>query len=180
MQIGGINVDRSASDLLIRAYQSQSMKYCLFLHGYFAPDVVNLLLEMPIMPVCSMLEARPEAVVHLVATCDIGLVSYRSNDQNFYLISHASGQLAEFLRCSKPVIVLGNTNLAEFVERYGIGKAVTNLDQLPDAVHEIMTNYADFTTRCRRMYLSEYCLDKHTGLLARWLLDCPSTGKPIE
>ncbi len=169
MQVGGINSFRSNSDKLIKAYQSQAEYYLLLLHGFFFSDILSLLKTVEKIPLCSMVEVKPAAMGQLISNCDIGFISYHCTDSNFYYIAYASGQLVEFLRQAKPVIVSGNTDLKDFVGSMGIGIFVDDVEKIPEAIAQIIANYESYSKKSHELFLSTYSLDVHRYHLTQWI-----------
>ena len=170
MQIGGINCFRSESDKLIQAYQKQSSSYTLLLHGFFDKKILPIIRDAEIPPLCSTVDVKPANIPQLLSLCDVGIVSYVSHDKNFYYIAHASGQVCEFLRVGKPLIVCGNTNLKNFVEEKGVGFYVEDLALLPENIDKILNNYEQYSQRCLELFHAEYDLNMHQQKLSQWLI----------
>lgn len=142
MQIGGINDHRSNSDKLLSVYQNSYNSFELYFHGYFENKIIKQLYSSKVLPICSSLTVSSEQMPTIISKSNIGFISYVAKDQNFKEIAWASGQFSEFMRCSKPVIVFGNTTLNELVEENKLGKAITDFDELTPAIEEIKNNYS--------------------------------------
>jgi glycosyltransferase involved in cell wall biosynthesis len=169
LQIGGINSHRSMSDLLLEHYQLHPQVYELVFHGYIDKEMVRRIQAAEFMPWASALAMPPDDVHKAVAKCDIGLIAYVANDLNFFHIAKASGQLVEYLRCGRPVIVMGNTDLKDLVERERIGVAMEGVEQLVDAIQAVMADYEAMSANANRLYAAEYDLSNFLEPLAKWL-----------
>ena len=169
MQIGRIHA-WAGSDQLIKAYQQQANHYRLVLHGFlFQPTILDQLRSVECVPLCSMVEIPATFLHRLIQYADIGFINYPQDDQNNFQMGYASGQLCEFLRCSKPVISCGKTNLQMFVEEQGIGVAIESLDELPQAISRISNNYQEYSQRCYQLFRATYDLNLHQGKFASWV-----------
>ncbi len=165
MQIGGVGEFRRTSEL-IRCYESQSRPtFQLLLQGYHfsrvhEPEVAGYL-RAPLVP--------PDEVWKVVADCDIGFVGYKVIDENHYRLKNASGQLVEFLRLGKPVVVLGDCDLRELVQKEGVGRHLASIDELPGAVETIIRSYGVFSLRARQYFARRMNLELFLHPLADWL-----------
>ena len=171
MQIGGINSFRSGSDELIKCYQENFDDFNLILHGFISNEIQKLLGEVDVLPLVSSLTLPADQISQLVDMCDIGFINYVTEDLNFYYISNSSGQLVEFMRCSKPVIVKGNTNLRQYVEEKQVGVAIEKIDELVPAIHKIHNKYVDYSSNCRKKFDELYNLKSYIKKLLLYLED---------
>jgi glycosyltransferase involved in cell wall biosynthesis len=169
LQIGGINAWRSMSDKLLGHYQIYHADYELALHGFIDKDMVQKIRYANIVPWASSINLDAESVYKIVEKCDIGFIAYNANDHNFYYIAKASGQLVEYLRCGKPVIVMGDTDLRRLVGKENIGVAIDGIEGLSDAVKKVVSNYSVYSSNCTRLYNEEYNLDSYLNDLTEWL-----------
>lgn len=169
MQIGGINRFRSGSDVLINYYQTANKKFDLLLHGYFMNDIIEQINKSNYIPISSTLELQADEVYKIVEKCDIGFICYNTDNKNFYYTKHASGQLVEFLRCSKPVIIIGNTDLKDFVLKEKIGVSIENITDLGEAINEIKNNYLLYQKNVRRCFQRIYDINLYLDSLAKWI-----------
>ena len=169
LQIGGISSGRSMSDLLLDSFQTGREVYDLVFHGFIQKNMWPKFSAAQHMPWVSSVPFSPDDVYRIVENCDIGLIAYSDSNLNFTHISKASGQLVEFLRCGKPVIVIGNTDLQLFVKNKAIGIAIDTPNELERAVKKIMRDYDRFSSNCRLLFDSDYNLDNQIGKLTSWL-----------
>lgn len=170
LQIGGINAWRSMSDKLLGHYQIYHVDYELALHGFIDKDMTQRIRHADLVPWASSIDLDAESVYRIVEKCDIGFIAYNANDLNFHYIAKASGQLAEYLRCAKPVIVLGNTDLRRLVEEEEIGVAITEIEELSAAIQKVVFSYTHYSMSCTRLYNEEYNLDSYLPRLSEWLM----------
>ncbi len=169
MQIGGISAGRSRSDELLEDFQANRHAYSLAFHGFVAPEMAGLIVASAVLPWVSSLPLAADAVHKVVEKCDIGFIAYNSTNQNFFHVARASGQLAEFLRCSRPVIALGDSTLGPMLEAEKIGVCIHRIDQLGDAVRHVRAHHERYSANCRRVFAETYDLSKHLPGLTAWL-----------
>ncbi len=171
MQIGGINRFRSGSDKLIKHYQTKHDKYDLILHGYFMNDISQQIKQSNYIPISSTLELLPDEVYKIVEKCDIGFICYNTNNKNFYYTKYASGQLVEFIRCAKPIIVIGNTNLKDFVNKEKIGVGIDDIMDLENAITEVKNNYSIYQQNTRKCFQGTYDINLYLKDIGIWIND---------
>ncbi len=172
LQIGGINQFRSYSYDLVKQYQNSSIKYELYLHGFLDTHFKKNILSLNEIPFCSTLELNPNEVYKIVKKCDIGFIGYKADNLNFYYISSASGQLVEFLKLGKPIIVFGNTDLIDLVKKYNIGVAIESLEDLDMAILYIKQNYEKLSINCKNLFIEKYNIENYLENIYSWLYKC--------
>ena len=169
MQIGGINGTRSRSDGLLRHFQSHSDDYQLAFNGFVAADMKRAIAEAVQPPLMAQSPCPPDEVHAVVRGCDIGFIAYNADNLNFFHVARASGQLAEFLRCGKPVIALGRSSLATMVEAERIGKAINGFESLAEAIPAIAGDYQGYASRARDAFDTTYNLERYMPGMIAWL-----------
>jgi glycosyltransferase involved in cell wall biosynthesis len=169
LQIGGINAWRSMSDEILEYYQSYHDCFELAFHGFFDRVMIEKISGVRFIPWVSMIPLDANAIFKAVEKSDIGFIAYRPSDMNFHFISRASGQLVEFIRCGKPVIVLGDTDLKELVQEKEIGVAISRIADLGEAIRYIMKDYHRISANCRQLFDAEYCLNSYWPSLGEWI-----------
>jgi len=170
LQCGGLSCER-LSDKLLHHYQNNYTYYTLFFHGFVTNEIMSLINESEMLPIISNVRLPGDKVSQVIDKCDIGFIGYSQTDLNFYYISRASGQLIEFLRMGKPVIVLSETNMNEFVELHNIGIGIKDIDQLNDAIETIKANYASYSANCLDCFRKYYDGRLYIPKILKWLDD---------
>lgn len=170
MQIGGISERRSGSESLLAAFARGSGEFRLVFHGFVHPTFRQALQVFPIPAIVSDHPVEPSQIGHLVSQADIGFVGYCAEDENFRHVSHASGQLAHFLACGKPVIAWGNTDIGEHLERYGAGLAIGSMDDLLPAIQKLSDSYDLYSEAAWRLHIQQYDPSQRSKGLCEWLL----------
>jgi glycosyltransferase involved in cell wall biosynthesis len=168
MQQGGIAVTRS-SDKILSNYQQYSDKYQLMFHGIVIDDSIrDMIKKFNVKPIVS---DTPVLKLYLtIHYCDIGFISYEQWDLNSSYNINACGQLVEFIRMGKPVIVMGNTDLREFVEKEKIGIGIHSMSELVTAIDIIKDKYNEYSGNCYRLFDKQYNIEKYTDNLSEWLV----------
>ncbi|OFX67885.1 MAG: hypothetical protein A2X12_07310 [Bacteroidetes bacterium GWE2_29_8] len=161
MQIGGISDYRSYSDLLIKHYNENSELYDLTIHGYISDEIKILLQNISNKPVVSDGFYNPLETHNIVINSNIGFIAYVPTDLNFQNIRFASGQLVEFLRTGKPLIIMGKTNLNQFIEENKVGVSINSIDELNVAIKQITSNYNEYSRNCIQMFEKYYNIEKY-------------------
>lgn len=170
LQCGGLSYER-LSDKLLQHYQNNSAHYTLFFHGFITKEIMSLINNSNLLPIISTIIVPGDKLSQIINKCDIGFIGYSQNDLNFYYLSTASGQLVEFLRMGKPVIVMSKTNLNEFVELHNIGIGIEDLDQLNEALEIIKANYASYSHNCLDCFRKNYDGQLYIPKILDWLVD---------
>lgn len=173
LQIGNISINglRYSKELLLH-YQNNHCSYKLFFHGNISKDFKDLLSISRIKPIISETKLDNFSIRDQIEKCDIGFLGYELEnkfDLNGYYICNASGQLVEFIRMKKPVISLGNTDLAIIIKQYKIGIHLENIDGLNEAINEIMGNYKYYSDNSFELFEKDYCIDKYFFGFALWM-----------
>ena len=167
MQIGYI-ADWRSSDQLIKLYQEEFEKFNLFFHGFILDEILEQINKAQILPLTCSLRVLPDKMPQLIQLCDIGFISYFADLNHFY-IKNASGQLVEFIRCGKPIIVHGNNDLQPYVEKNNIGVSIKTFDEFMPAVHRIMKNYSEYSYNCISIFNEFYDIKRYIGKLFLFL-----------
>lgn len=169
MQIGGINAWRSCSDRLLEHFQHHGHAYRLAFNGFLDAEMRQAIEAAGETPIVQPGPVPPDQVHLAVASCDIGFIAYNADNLNFFHVARASGQLVEFLRCGKPVIVLGRSTLADVAARERFGVCIDGFEELDLALRTILADYQGFSTRALAAFSSTYNLDAHMPGLVAWL-----------
>lgn len=170
MQIGGINAARSRSDELLDDFQRNHRAYSLMFHGYIDAEMADRIERATIVPKVSSSPVSPGDVHVIVERSDIGFIAYGQVNKNFFHVARASGQLAEYLRCGKPVIVLGDSSLGLMLAQEGAGVAIRDIGELMPALRRIQADYGNYASNCRRLFAATYDLSRYLPALSAWLV----------
>ena len=168
LQCGGLSSER-LSDKLLQHYQNNCACYTLFFHGFITKEILSSINKSNVLPIISNFIVAGDKVPQIINKCDIGFIGYSQTDLNFYYISRASGQLVEFLRMGKPVIVMSHTNLNDFVELHKIGIGIKDIDQLNEAIGIIKSNYEFYSQNCLDCFRKNYDGQLFIPKILEWL-----------
>lgn len=169
LQIGGINKYYSNSDVILDDFNNNYKHYQLFLHGFFDTEIENKINELICIPICSNIILTAENISKIITACDIGYISYNALNENMYHVSYASGQLVEFLRSGKPIILYGNCSIRVLIEEYQIGVYIDSQDEVQGAINLILSNYSFYSTNAHKLFLLKYNLDIYKKGLLNYL-----------
>jgi glycosyltransferase involved in cell wall biosynthesis len=170
LQCGGLSSER-LSDKLLQHYQNNCAFYTLFFHGFITKEILSLIDKSNVLPIISNNIVSGDKVPQIINKCDIGFIGYSQTDLNFYYISRASGQLVEYLRMGKPVIVMSYTNLNDFVKINNLGVGIENIDQLNEAIETIKSNYEFYSYNCLDCFRKNYDGQLFIPKILEWLKD---------
>jgi len=169
LQCGGIGKYRYSDDLL-NHYQTHSHKYQLIFHGFIFKEILTELERKPMKPIISSNIIDNKSLYQIIDFCDIGFVGYRWDDMyDDRYLSKASGQTVEFLRMGKPVIVMSESDLNEFVESSGSGIGITDINELDHAIDQIREKYDRYTDNCIRCFNEYFNADLYIPKILDWL-----------
>ncbi|BAY88574.1 MULTISPECIES: hypothetical protein [unclassified Tolypothrix] len=168
MQSGTIANWRFSNELII-CHQQNLEKFNLFLQGFLTPEIEILLKSLEVSPHINSSRVPPDKLSEIIQLCDIGFIGYAIGDVNHYYISKASGQLVEFIRCGKPVIVKTKTNLQQYVEENKIGVAIKDIDELVPAIQKIQNSYQEYSGNCIQLFEHSFNIKKYTEKLLLFL-----------
>lgn len=155
------------SELLLKSFQESRTIGTLYFQGAICPKMRDSIsscarkpVEMPVSPDYISMRAN-------VAKADAGFVSYLNKDLNCHFISHASGQMVEFLRLGMPVIIYESRELGMFVEENRLGVYIDDMAGLEKGAERILKNYPEYSVSARECYLNRF----NTSLYAAGLLE---------
>lgn len=160
------------SDKVLSIYQKEHTEYTLAFHGYLSAAFCELLKTVKKRPIISSSLVKSEEIYRIVSECDIGLIAYAYGieEKNFFFIQNASGQMVEFLRVAKPIIVIGEeTNLAKLVLHEKIGVCVDGEDGLKEAVSEVVRNYRFYSENAYACFHKHYNIKNYIKDLSQWI-----------
>lgn len=169
LQMGYINCHRSQSHRILEVFQSNSDQFLLILHGHIDSEMHILISQGLVMPLVSNGFIDQADVWQIVQKCDIGYICYCADDENNKHILFASGQLVEYLRCGKPVIIYSNTNLNSFISSERVGIVIDDPVEVPAAVVAIRNDYALYSRNALACYEMYFNLTKYVPQLERFL-----------
>lgn len=95
-----------------------------------------------------------------LSSADIALMFYEPIDVNFVEILFSSNKLAEYLKAGLPVITFGYPELKRFFDEQGIGKTISTMDELPEALSKIMDKHEDYNKNVVECYQNVFRFEK--------------------
>jgi glycosyltransferase involved in cell wall biosynthesis len=174
IQLGGL-VERGSIDL-IKKYQQLGSNIKLYIHGNIEPQILSLIADCSNKPEMTPLSNSFMAMRSEIAKRDIGFVCYLRTDTNHQYLERASGQTVEFLRMGIPVIVMGNTQLASFIEGEGAGVCMSSIEELSQSIEEISKHYSGYSAAARQVYERFFDLEYYFEPFCEALVDGVRSG----
>lgn len=168
LQCGGIGRYRS-SDKILDHFQSHADAYRLVFHGFLIDDILSQLEKCHAFPIVSSTIIDSKYLYQIIDFCDIGFISYEKIDLNHKYLSKASGQMVEFLRLGKPVIVMSKSDLKEFVNEEKIGVGIEDISELENAIKLIKDDYDTFSINCIKCFDNYFKSDLYIPNILRWI-----------
>jgi hypothetical protein len=163
IQIGGINEYRSNSISILMNFNFKNDK--LIFHGYINESVKWIINKNRYnLSVSEKILSTEELTQKIINDSDVGILSYSNKDDNFNLLALASGQFAEFMRCNKPVIVIGDTTLTHYVNKLNLGIGIFDMTELPKAQNKMLSEYNLFLQNIK-LFNQKYNLLDYTNSL---------------
>ncbi len=158
LMIGGINHTTLAREIAV-AVGNWPSSWHLVIHGFSIPDYLDEISQsIDSDRVTLSTELVPMAELEiLIASADIGLALYQDSDTNTYEMT--SGKIGQYLRCGLPVIANDFPNLVDIVEGSGAGLCVHSMDDIPEAINDILKDYGKFSQNAYKAYLEYYNFD---------------------
>lgn len=103
-----------------------------------------------------------ENLGNLIASCDIGLVTYKPDQygESWTNIAKASGKLADYLAFGKPVICSNQSDLKHLIEKYDFGFTFDEYSEIPSLVLRINEFYERFSTNALTCFIEEFEFSK--------------------
>lgn len=174
MQCGGCGAYRF-TDEVVKQYQKTN-SWELFIHGFIFPEIKEQINNCKKIPIVSELRVNPEKIEQIVNKCDIGFIGYGNdnqdceNDLNFYYLKFASGQMVEFLKLAKPLVIYAPTsNLDEFVREENIGICINSFDELDLKIDIIKNNYEFYSKNALECFKKYFDSNLYIDKLLEWL-----------
>ena len=168
MQSGTIHASRY-SDLLVEHYSKNQDSYSLILRGFIDKRIDKLILRQKNKPINFGGIVDPEKTAGYIRLTDIGFVGYEAFCLNSKYFAMASGQMVDYLRMAKPVVVMGDHDLRDFVETNIIGKHINSISELNRAIDEIVDDYDFFSTMALRTFYKYFDIALYSDNLIAWI-----------
>lgn len=161
LSFGHIHENRFSLDLA-RLSQHFPKDWVLVFHGWGPHTSIQRIREADVQRrVIISLEKVPMVKSHeLVGSAHIGVALYRASPTNNYLTAFSSEKLALYLQCGLPVVVFDYPGY-EVIEKCRCGVLIRTLEQLPQAVRDILASYKEFSSNARACFAEYYEFSKN-------------------
>lgn len=151
--------------------------WSLLLQGQHVPYIDDYVAKgngrIRFMPFAPKLEDMRDRL----AGIDIGMIPFIPGSLNDFFVTHACGQLVEYLRLGIPVITLFSPDFARFLNETGCGIPLMTTDDLGAALRRIRNDYSAFSRRARQCFLQHFDLSRCTASLNAALLQVAGTSR---
>lgn len=144
---------------LARSAQGWPEDWVLVIHGY-VPDPTYL---DELRPYCTdgKVHLSTELVPYedldaLMASADVGVALYKDLGPNFQHIALSSGKLAQYVKVGLPVVVTAFPGVQRLLETERCGIGVVDVDEVQDAITQILASYASFRDAAFDCYRRRY------------------------
>jgi len=75
----------------------------------------------------------------------------------------ASGKVAQYLRCGKPVVVSDLPGMADLIRRYNCGAVIKEPSELKDALQTVFDDHETMVLNAINCFNTEFSLDRYSG-----------------
>jgi hypothetical protein len=96
-----------------------------------------------------------------LSCCQIGLAIYIPNTIDFFAgkniieIGLSSGKFSTYMMLGLPTVTTSNSIYKELNEIYDFGETIKNIEELPDKLNKIKSNYATKLKGCSEIFKNE-------------------------
>lgn len=102
-----------------------------------------------------------ENIDNIISSADIGIVAYRMDTINNYLIKNASGKISAYLKSGLPIISGNYGGMKKFFEDTGCGECFDIYKHIGRMLIKIDNNHDNYRKMAFDAFLSYYSFDKH-------------------
>jgi len=92
----------------------------------------------------------------VLMSCDLGIAWYNNISVGFRMAGKSSGKIPAYFRFGLPVIINTYPSTVEAVESSGCGVCIDEIDEIPEAIKTIESDYHGFAEKCYAEYDSTY------------------------
>lgn len=108
---------------------------------------------------------------NLISSADIGIALYSSDSENVNNVGLSSGKIAHYLECCLPVILSNQQSLRLFVDNPSTGVSIQHIEELPQALATIISEYSSYQENARQFYNKHFSINKYSDSVLRALSD---------
>ena len=98
-----------------------------------------------------------ERIQEVIASAEVGLLFYSGETDNERLTAFASEKIALYMQCGIPFVGFDYPGFRRLMEEEHCGVVVSRLDQLPEAIGEILACPDTFRQSAHRAFAKYYC-----------------------
>lgn len=162
LYFGMINARYRLSREIADQAEALDSDHLLVFHGYGKPQDIQALTGIAPGKVLVSTDLVPyDMITEVIASVDIGLVLYSSDNSNNKLTAFSSEKIALFSRSGIPVIAFDNENYRGLMKAYRCGELIEHINELPRAAVRILQDYDSYRKNAFLAYKEYYCFDRH-------------------
>jgi glycosyltransferase involved in cell wall biosynthesis len=147
---------------LVQAAQRFPDDWLLVMHGPAADSTVARIKELDRRQkvVVSLNMVSSEQVPDLVASAEVGLLFYSGESHNERLTAFASEKMALYMQCGVPFVAFDYPGFRRLSEEDRCGVVIRQVEELPDAIAEILKNRDEFSHNAHLAFENYYRFTK--------------------
>jgi len=112
---------------------------------------------------------RLDDIFGVVQSCDLGIAWYNNISANFRTAGKSSGKIPAYLKCGLPVVANRYPSTIDAIEKTGCGLCIETLDELEDALANILENYEQYAFCARTEYERTYRFENYSRQLVDFI-----------
>jgi glycosyltransferase involved in cell wall biosynthesis len=97
-----------------------------------------------------------DKIQEVIASADVGLLFYSGDTHNERLTAFASEKMALYMQCGVPFVAFDYPGFRRLADNERCGMAIGRLEEMPEAIHEILLSYAAFREAAYRAFDKHY------------------------
>ncbi len=147
---------------LVKVAQTFPDDWVLVMHGPTSGSTTEKIKELDEgRKVILSLELVPsEQIQEVIASADVGLLFYSGQSHNERLTAFSSEKMALYMQCGVPFVAFDYPGFRRLAEDEGCGLVISRLEELPDAIGEILSSDDKFRQRAQRAFCKHYSFAK--------------------
>ena len=102
----------------------------------------------------------------LTSSAHIGLALYKQTNANFINTVLSSGKIAQYAKCSLPVIIISSKVSDEFMSKFGCGVTIESAKEIAKGVEKIVGDYDQYKNQMQETFHLKYDFENNYKALA--------------
>jgi glycosyltransferase involved in cell wall biosynthesis len=145
--------------------------WTLVMHGEGSDSTVQKIQELDRRHkvVLSRTMVPAERIPEVIASADVGILFYSGETANERLTAFSSEKMALYMQCGIPFVGFDYPGFRRLADEDRCGVVVRRLDQLPEAIGEILASQDLFRHNAYRAFAKYYCFNENFATVLRSL-----------